>query len=116
MELMQQKRLLRFGLCIARHDQPPSVGGGEAHIQHLNRGQFFQHRSGREAGSQGGQPLSQGHRKGVGEKSHKDVSFHPLLHLMIDRTQPQFALERLEGRFNLGRLDIAFPEHRRLAH
>ena len=56
-ELVQQQRLLRFRLGIAGHDQPASVGGGQADIEHLDRGQFFQHGARGQARGAGGQPL-----------------------------------------------------------
>jgi len=112
MELVQQQRLIRFRLGVARHDQPSAVGGGQTHIQHLNRRQLFQHRPRREARGQDLQPLFQRHRKSVGQEGHEEVSFHALLQLMIDRTQSQFAFEGFEGRLNLGELDVAFPQHR----
>ncbi len=49
MELVQHQHLLGFRLGITGHNQPPAVGRGEAHIEHLNRGQLFQHGAGRKA-------------------------------------------------------------------
>jgi len=114
--LMEQEHLLGFRLRIARHDQPAPVGGGQADIEHLNRGQFFQHGAGCQPRGAGGQSLLERDRQGISQEGHKDVGFHAFLHLMIDGTQAEFTLQSFEGRFDLGQEDVEFPEHFRLFH
>lgn len=65
----------------------------------------------------GGQPSLEPDLESVGLEGHENVSFHPLLRLVINRTQPRLTLPVFEGSFHPGQLDIAFPEHFRvLAH
>ena len=65
---MQQQRLLGVGLGVTRQHQAAAIGGGERHVQHLNGGEFFQHRSRGQSGSVRLQPVLQRHREAVGQE------------------------------------------------
>ena len=60
------------------------------------------------------QAAGQGDVQAVGQKAHEDVRLDARLDMMPDRAQAQIAFERLEGGFNLGQLQVGFPERARL--
>ena len=53
---------------------------------------------------------TQSHMQAVSDKGDENVSFHPVLELMIDRADSQIPFQIAEGFLNLGQLDIKLPE------
>ena len=107
---MEEQRLLGVRLGVTWHDQPAAIGGRQRHIQHLNRGKFFQHCSRCQSGSERLETMFQRHREAVRQEGNQDVRLHPMLQLMVDRTNPQIALQTFEGRFDLCELHVAVPQ------
>ena len=60
------------------------------------------------------QPMLQRHRQTVGEEGYQDVCVHPVLQLMMDRPDAQFAFQAFERRFDLRQLHVSIPQHSRI--
>lgn len=58
-----------------------------AHVEHLHRGEFFQHGARRESGGALFAPGFEGDLQRVGEEGDKDVGFDAVFALMMDRSQ-----------------------------
>ena len=99
---------------MARQDQPTVVAGWNADIDHLNRGELFHDRVGRKPRSMNLQAILQGHLQTISKKGHEDMRFDTTIEAMINRSQSEIAFECAECSFDLGQLDIASPQHRRV--
>lgn len=56
------------------------------------------------------QQVFQGHPERVAEKRHQDVSLHPRFELMEQGPDRQLTLQRPEGGFGFGELDVFRPK------
>ena len=84
-EFVEQHFGVGVRLGVSGQDQPALVHGGNTDIDHLNRGEFFHYRSGRESGSMSHQTMFQRDLKTVGQKRNQDVCIGAMFELMIDR-------------------------------
>ena len=108
--MLKQQAHFRLGLGVAREDEVASVGGGQVDVEHLDRGELFQHGSGREARRGGAESLAQRDVEAVSQKRHEDVRLNAVFPLMINRAQREVAFEVFERLLNLRELQIKFPE------
>ena len=92
-ELVEQHLRVGVRLRVSGQNQPAAVGGGNADIDHLNRGQFFQHGRGRESGGMRQHVMLQRDLKTVGQKRNQNVRVGAMFELMMDRADAQFGLE-----------------------
>ena len=91
--MVEQHFRVGVRLRVSGQNQPATVGGGNADIDQLNRGQFFQDGRGRESGGMRLQLLLQRDLKTVGQKCNQDVRVGTMFELMMDRADAQVALE-----------------------
>ena len=61
LEMVKQQCLFLIRLSVTRHDQHSPIGGWKGNIQHLNSGQFIEHRSRRQSRCMLVQPVLQRH-------------------------------------------------------
>ena len=93
-------------LCITGQDDQPIVRGGQYDIDHLHRGEFFEHGPRRQSRRQRLQPLFQRDQQTVGQKRNENMGFDSGFELMIDRTDRQIVLQLLERLLDLDQLQI----------
>ena len=107
--------MVGVGLGVTAQDQGSAVGGWEVDVEHLDGGKLVEHGSRGEPCGERAESGAQGDVETIGEEGDEDVRFDTLDQLIVDRTQPQIALEVLERRLDLGELDIESPQLGRLA-
>ena len=110
MEPLQQQLMIRLRLGVPGKNEQSAIGGGHVDVDHLDRGHLLDHGPAGQPGSQGSQPLLQGHVETVGEEGHEDVSLDARVLLMMHRPEGQITLEVAEDGFDLGQLDVPLPE------
>ena len=71
---MEQHLRVGVRLRVSGQNQPATVGGGNADIDHLNRGQFFQDGRGREARSMRQQLMLQRDLQTVGQQRNSECA------------------------------------------
>ena len=109
-ETIEQELQIGVRLGVASEDNGAPIGGGQMHIEHLDRSELLEDRASRESGSQIAQPARQGDLEAVCQEGDEDMSFDSFLGLMVDRTDGKIAFDGLEGFFNLGELDVKLPQ------
>ena len=109
-ELVYEQLLIGIELGVAAQNQDTAVGGREVDVEHLHGCQLVEDRPGREAASQRFEPGTQRNVEAVGNERDEDVCFDALLELVIDGAQAEVVLEILEGRLDLGQLDVELPQ------
>ena len=109
-ECIKDELLVCFGSCVAREDQIPFISNGKMHIDHLDGGEFFDGRPGREPRGRLRKQKSQCLREAVGDEGDEDVAFNARLFAMEDRPDAQVALERSESLLNLPEPEVEFPQ------
>jgi len=70
-ELLQQKGHFLVGLGAAHEEKFTAVGGGDPHIEQLDRREFFEDGARHHSTGERAQVLAQGDRQAVGEKRHE---------------------------------------------
>jgi hypothetical protein len=80
------------------------------HVDHLNGSEFFENRTGAQAGSQIAQATTQGDLKAIRHEGNKDVGLNAVFALMVNGAQGQVSLKILEYLLHLGELDVDLPE------
>ena len=96
-------------LRVPRHDQPAAIEHRNPDLDHLDGGELFKHSRRRQSRGMNHQPVLQRDLQAVSEERNQNMSIGPVLELMLDRSNPQFALQRPEDRLDLGQLHIARP-------
>ena len=116
-QLIQKQLVIPFGLSVSGQHQVAAVGGRQMHIDHLQGGEFFQDRPGRQPRRPRPGQVLQGHMQTVGDEGHEDVRLDPVLALVEDRPDGQIVLEFLERLLDLGQSACssatAWPDPRR---
>ena len=95
-ELVQEELVIRVRLGMARQDQPPTIGGRQMNIDHLEGGKLLQDRPrGQPRCTGAGQVLARD-LQAVGDDGDENMCFDPVLALMEDRTNGEVLLELSE--------------------
>ena len=84
MQLGQEQLLGFVGLGVAGHREPPTVHGGDLHVDHLHGLELFEHATGRQSGSALFASLPEGHVQTVGQERDEDVGLDALLKPVMD--------------------------------
>ncbi len=113
-EPLQDDLLIDLRLGIARQDDFAAVGGRQVDIDHADRRHFLEHRSRREAGGQGAQPLLVGDLEALGDEGDEDMGFDAMVELVVDRPDRKIALEFFEGLLDLAELHVEPPQAGRI--
>ena len=91
-----------------------AVGGGQVHVDHLNRRKLLENGPRRETGCQRTGPGFERNQEAVSDEGDEDVGFDAVVELMVDRPQTQIAFQFLEGLLNLDELDVILPQQGRI--
>ena len=93
MKVVQKELQVIFRLGVTGQNKPAAVTGGEADIDHLNRGEFFEDGAWCEAGSIGHRAILQCHLQTIGQKGDENVRIDAIFLLVIDRADIEFAFQ-----------------------
>ena len=93
---LQQEQVIVLGFGMARKDHDSVVGRGQFDVDHLDRGELFQHGFGCQSRRQSLQPLLERHHQAIGEEGHEDVSFDAGFELVMDGPHRKIVLQFLE--------------------
>jgi len=80
-----------IGLGVPRHHQPTAIHHRDPDFDQLNRRQLLQHRRWRQPWRVDLQPVLQRHLQAIRSECDQHVRVGPVLELMIDRPDSQFA-------------------------
>ena len=114
LELIEDGLNVFVRLRVPRHDQPPAIEHRDPDLDHLDGGELFQDRRRRQSRGMDHQPVLQRDLQAISEERNQNMSVGPVLELMVDRPDSQFALQRPEHRLDLRQLHIARPQYSRI--
>jgi len=107
---VKQQSDVAVGFGVTGQQQFAVVGGGDAHVDELDVGEFFKDGARHQSGGDLSQVLSEGDREAVGEKGDKEVSFDAVGAVMPDGADGQIAFEGAEGFFDEDQLHVVAPQ------
>jgi len=100
-QALQQEFEFGLRLCVASEQKFSTVGGRDAHIDHLHGGKFLQRAARGESGGEGFQLPSERHVQAVREESDEHMRLDAFGFLVEDRADRQIALQGAERLFDL---------------
>ena len=114
LQLVEHGLHILFRLRVTRQHQPAAIDHGDPNLHHLNRGELFENRCGRQARSTDHEAILQSDLQTVSQKGDQHMSVGPMFELMMDRADSEFTLQRTKHALDLRQLHIAGPQHRRV--